>query len=329
MHPLSPLMSTNLVVPFHVIPSKEWFRTTLRMLGRFYSFISAQELEQYLHGKTRFNSRCHLTFDDGDRTFLEHAFPILQKLGIPATLFVAPAVIERGTNYWFQEFTRARDHLGETAIKAAFCECFGCEYAQIEPFSAMSLALCLSHSDIRRLLDRLSLPPSPAVNVTVDELRQIANSPGICIGAHTLEHPVLANETDDRAGLEIRQSVRQLAELLGPPVRSFAYPNGNLGLDFGGRERRLLRECGIVWAASMDPGFVSRATDPLAVPRAGCPSLQGESPLRAALRLLLLPYSDRAKRVAPRRRRLTEAEERRALYASGILSRNQSAVVAS
>ena len=42
-HPLGMLMSTNLIVPFHEIPSVEWFTGALDALARFYRFVSLAE----------------------------------------------------------------------------------------------------------------------------------------------------------------------------------------------------------------------------------------------------------------------------------------------
>lgn len=80
-----------------------------------------------------------------------------------------------------------------------------------------------------------------------------------------MHHPILANETDDVAEQEIAGS---LQALLGRPVDIFAYPNGARGLDFGARERRLLREWGVQIAFATDTEFFNARTAPLAIPRA-------------------------------------------------------------
>src|ERR687883_570464 len=49
-----------------------------------------------------------LTFDDGLRSNVEVAYPILRKLGVSATFFVCPGLIERGAWLWNHE---ARERL--------------------------------------------------------------------------------------------------------------------------------------------------------------------------------------------------------------------------
>lgn len=112
-----------------------------------------------------------LTFDDGLQDFLTGAFPILQKFGFPATLYVVAGRVGM-TSRWLAP-------LGEGQ---------------------------------RPML-------------TTEELRFLARS-GIEIGGHTMTHPELDILGPARAMGEIAGSRRVLEDLLGAPVRSFAYPHG-------------------------------------------------------------------------------------------------------
>lgn len=316
MHPLSVVTSTNLVIPFHEVPSPAWLEAALRVLARFYRFVSLRDLDAYFAGQLRFNSSCHVTFDDGHVSFYEDALPILRRLEIPATLFVSPRVIRQRSAYWFQELTAYRRQIGDDDIRRALAEVIGCHPDQIASFSINSVLLCLSIDVIRRVLDavreRHGLVAPAGVNVTEDQLREIATSGLVVVGAHTNDHPVLGNETSARARAEIEGSVRDLSAMLGQAVTAFAYPNGIEGVDFGPREQSYLRDAGITLAVGTDPGFFSARTDALAIPRGGCPSLEGESDLRIAARLALLPVWHRLGRLmAPGRR--SEAEERAAI----------------
>src|SRR5436190_21863545 len=53
-------------------------------------------------------ARVALTFDDGLRSNVEVAYPILRKLGLSATFFVCPGLVERGEWLWNHE---ARERL--------------------------------------------------------------------------------------------------------------------------------------------------------------------------------------------------------------------------
>lgn len=315
-HPLTLFTSTNLVVAFHEIPSAAWFGSALDALARFYRFVNLAEVEAYVSGGTRFNSCCHVTFDDGHVTFRD-ALPLLESRRIPATLFVSPRVIRSGSNYWFQDLARLYETVGEAEIRQAICEVYGCTPDQVAGFSVFSMLLCLRRSDIGRVIDtakaRHGLGDFDGCNITTNELRRAADSGLITVGAHTIDHPVLANESAERSRLEIHESVDELSEMLNRPVTAFAYPNGTEGLDFGPREEAFLADAGVRVAVTTDVGFFGGATRPLAISRGGCPSLAPESAWVTTARLALLPLWDRLSS------RTSQAAERRTIAASGLL----------
>src|SRR3954464_9429303 len=65
-------------------------------------------LEELASGKKSARPRVALTFDDGLRNNLEVAYPILRELGLSATFFVCPGLIDGGAWLWNHE---ARERL--------------------------------------------------------------------------------------------------------------------------------------------------------------------------------------------------------------------------
>lgn len=61
--------------------------------------------------------------------------------------------------------------------------------------------------------------------MTADELRELAAHPLIEIGSHTNLHAELNEASEEEAYQEMRSSREGLEQLLGQPVKSFAYPN--------------------------------------------------------------------------------------------------------
>jgi peptidoglycan/xylan/chitin deacetylase (PgdA/CDA1 family) len=316
-HPLRPFRSINLVVPFHEVPSREWFLNALDIIGRFYRFISLSELEAYFLKGQPFNGACHVTFDDGHSSFYRVAYPVLREMGIPVTLFVSPRTVAAGANYWFQDLAHLRASVEDGAIKDVICELFGCVRRQIDPFPVTSLFLSMTADDMRRVLDTAMTRhdvrlPEGGCNITADQLREVVRSGLVTVGGHTLDHPVLSNETDQRAAIEIHESVAALSNMVNAPVSAFAYPNGTEGLDFGAREQRLADEAGVRVAFSTDVGFFGARTNRLAIPRGGCPSLQSESRMWSTGRLMFLSVWDRARRML-HPARASEWDERHAI----------------
>ena len=64
-----------------------------------------------------------------------------------------------------------------------------------------------------------------------DSQIQLLSSSEIAIGAHTVNHPILASVSDEVAQREILDSKLSLEGLLQKEVSVFAYPNGKPGQD--------------------------------------------------------------------------------------------------
>jgi len=271
MHPLSPIMSTNLVITFHVIPSKEWFRETLRTINKVYKFIPISDIESYYHSNMRFNNRCHICFDDGDRSVYEHAFPILKEMNLPATLFMSPQIVCENSNYWFQDFHDICSSVNRNQIYKAISEVTGTDVNEINNYAPFSLLKSLQIKNILKVVNKIKKEHnvrSRQYNMTEDELIEISESNIIEIGAHTMNHPILANESDEIAEKEIVDSITGLSGLTGKKVKYFAYPNGIYCLDYTDREMQILKENGIQLAFG-DIGFFNKKLNYFSIPRGG------------------------------------------------------------
>ena len=174
-----------------------------------------------------------LTFDDGLGNHVDTAYPILQRLGLSATFFVCPELIERGSWIWNQE---ARERLKTLGAPERL------------EFGQQSLAA--STADVEALVQRMKDVPIAERRRAEDDLRSrtptFAPSPLqrrrfdpltwsdlerldpalITIGSHTLSHPILPSIDDDALEREVRDSRQQLERRLGRPVDLFCYPNG-------------------------------------------------------------------------------------------------------
>jgi hypothetical protein len=112
-------------------------------------------------------------------------------------------------------------------------------------------------------------PPRCGCNVSVPQLQEMVASRLVSVGAHTINHPILTNESDTSCTREIESSIADLSDLLAAPITSFAYPNGIVGLDCGVREAEVLRRQGIRLGFTTEARHLSRSDDPMQVPRIG------------------------------------------------------------
>ena len=147
-----------------------------------------------------------------------------------------------------------------------------------------------------------SAPRLPLLDA--ERLRSLAAA-GWEIGSHGRTHRPLVSL--DAAGLreELAGSRSALEDLIGVPVRSFAFPYGSIPNGAG----YALVEAGYVTACTTRPGHVSLGSDPLALPRVDAHYLRGPARLRRAA-----SGGDRAyltvRRVASRARRLVATDYR-------------------
>lgn len=86
---------------------------------------------------------------------------------------------------------------------------------------------------------------------------------GIEFGSHTLSHAHLTELREEEARREIADSRARLAEALGEPCRTFAYPYG----EWNARVKDLVAEAGYEAACTTVRAWASREDDPLALPR--------------------------------------------------------------
>jgi len=254
------------------MPSAAWFRQALETIGRLYRFVGIDDVRAYFHGGQRFNGACHVTFDDGDRTFVDVALPVLEAMSVPATLFVAPGVLASSRPYWFQELRYVRQHVDDGAIRRQVAGQMGWEYAQLAPCSIVALFKALPLAAMWQVIDTLEqqygLPPAAPANISLPEAAALDRHPLVAIGAHSLTHAMLAKHDAATARREIEQSRAILEQRLGREIRHFAYPVGDPG-SAGARDFAICRELGFASAVTTRPGmiFPEHCDHLLALPR--------------------------------------------------------------
>jgi peptidoglycan/xylan/chitin deacetylase (PgdA/CDA1 family) len=237
-----------------------------------------------------------LTFDDGYRDNLDHAWPVLAKHGAPWTLYVVRGFAERTARLWWLELEEAIRALPRVSVElpdGRFDAAAGTDAEKRKAFGQLYWRLrkgpeAILLSAISDLGRQAGIDPVALVErecLPTETLRSLAGAPGVTLGAHTLSHPMLAKHPEEEARREIVESKAWLEETLGTPVRHFAYPVGDPG-SAGPREFALANEAGFASAVTTRPGhlFAEHAAHPHALPRV---SLNGLHQSEAALRALL------------------------------------------
>jgi peptidoglycan/xylan/chitin deacetylase (PgdA/CDA1 family) len=237
-----------------------------------------------------------LTFDDGYRDNVEHAWPVLKRHSAPWTLFVTTDFADRRGRLWWFEL--------EDAIARLDRVCLYCDGEMLHlpsrtagekqsAFDAVYRRLRAgSEGQLRATIAGLAAQAGVAAShlnaelcLGWEELQMLARDPDATIGAHTISHSILAKHDAAIASREISGSKALLEQRLQRPVRHLAYPMGD-ATSAGAREFALARQAGFVTAVTTRTGhvFADHATRLHALPRV---SINGLFQSRMALRALL------------------------------------------
>lgn len=217
-----------------------------------------------------------VTFDDGYRDNLTSAAPVLERRGIPATIFLATDHIGTSDPFWWDLAAwRFERHGPGGADLPVVGERTWSDYRAIAVDWIAAAKLLPDHRRVEAV-DALGDVLGGDVGsvfegslLTWSDVDALVSN-GWTIGAHTCSHPILTRVSDpERVHAEVSGSVDRVREAIGADVLGFAYPNGQLG-DFDDIARAAVTDAGVPLAFSLVPGPVRPAEvreDPLAIRR--------------------------------------------------------------
>ena len=278
--------SSDLLRP-HLAVSEKNFAGQLEHLRRHFKIVSLESAVGMLQREEPLpENAAALTFDDGFRDNYEAAFPLLRKLGLPATIFVSTAPLLDRTTLWPYklifwlwnsgpdrlEFGRGEWHPTNPAVFD-----MGTRRRRRRAVYLMEAELqCVAPAERERRLvliakklgfEHADDPFDSFPMLAPDELREMAGA-GVEIGSHTVTHPALPALDSTAALDELTRSKTVLESALGRPVRFFAYPFGKEE-HFNPEIETLVRRAGYQAACTAIRGVNLRGTDPFRLLRLG------------------------------------------------------------
>lgn len=212
-----------------------------------------------------------ITFDDGYADNRTVAAPILQRLGLPCTFFIATGYLDGGC-MWNDIIVSAIRHTRreQLDLRGLGLEDDAILHLNGNPGRRSIVDRLLRQSKYLPAEERQSFVTSLAqraeVAVPTDLMMTSAqvcemDQMGFTIGAHTETHPILARLDRAAAVREIGASKATLERMLGHAVGLFAYPNGKRGSDYSEEAVRLVCDAGFDAAVSTNPGVSTVQTD--------------------------------------------------------------------
>jgi peptidoglycan/xylan/chitin deacetylase (PgdA/CDA1 family) len=215
-----------------------------------------------------------ITFDDGYADNAAVAAPILRRLGLPATFFIATGYVDGGCmwNDVVIEAIRgfAGDRLDLRPLGLGVHDHASPARRRAAIDSLIPRLKYLDQQERDRTVAavlRCAAVPSPRKPMMSTADVRALRSAGMDVGAHTHTHPILARMSIADAERDIRVGREWLENTVQTKVSLFAYPNGGPGVDYGGEHVNLVRRLGFAAAFSTAAGTASARSDPFQLPR--------------------------------------------------------------
>lgn len=266
--------------PLRLAVSPRDFLAQMRYLKKNYNIISLDKLASYLKQGRIPGKSVVITFDDGYVDNYLYARPILEKLEIPATIFIVSSYVNTNGLFWWDRLAQIfhpERKLPTLPLKINKINFF---YKLTNPderkqvfWYVWGLLRYLSPRVINRIvsclgqwakLDETENSLYRAMNEK--ELKKMAKSRLFRIGAHTHQHSQLSQQTLTLQRREIKKSKRELEKIIQSPVNLFSYPYGSKK-DYNTQTVRILKESGFAAACSNFVGTIEHKCNPYELPR--------------------------------------------------------------
>jgi peptidoglycan/xylan/chitin deacetylase (PgdA/CDA1 family) len=272
-------------------PHAAEFESVLRWAKSLFSVIPLADAVAGIKSGTLPPRALAITFDDGYANNATVAAPILARLGLHATFFIATGFLDGGRMF--------NDTVIE-AIRGSRGELLDLEPLGLgrHPTATMADRRSAIEAVLRgvkyrpeaeraelaeRVAERAGVRPPSNLMMTSGQAAALAGA-GFALGGHTVSHPILAQVDAATARREITQGRKRLEELAGARIGLFAYPNGRPERDYTAAATALVRELGFDGAVTTSSGAARIGSDPFQIPRFTPWDLR---PLRFAAQLFL------------------------------------------
>ena len=238
-----------------------------------------------------------LTFDDGYRDTLKWAHPILREAEVPFAVYVATSFADRLGELWWLALEAVIAHNKRVALTVDGRDrIFDCATVSAKRALYQELYWWLrglpTEMEMRRVVHDLAAFYQVDIAafckdlcMSWEELAELAADPLVTIGAHTVNHPMLAKLPLEGARSEMDLSRSVIEAALDVRPRHLSYPIGDRS-SAGPREFKIAAELGFKTAVTTRPGvlFPGHARRLTALPRI---SLNGEYQRLRYVRVLL------------------------------------------
>lgn len=241
----------------------ESFEKQLAYITRHFDTYWASEIPEILENLGSLSRPAVvLTFDDGLRNNITFAAPLLEKYGVKATYYLVSDLLDGHSMLWNHEMRCRLALMDNSTLPSAlgpFSTSTECRWEEVGEF-VESVKRWDNEDRLGLLATLRERVPAPDYTDWMREEFEIMSEgearslPSIIeVGSHTRTHPLLDQLSEEAAEREIDGSRQRLEKILGKPVQSFCYPNGQ----FSSKVVDIVERCYPV-AVTVEQGVVRR-----------------------------------------------------------------------
>lgn len=226
----------NISIVMYHNPEAEVFRLHMNYMSKRYNFITLSELIEVLYSPLPPRLPEYpllITFDDGWKGNFK-LLDMFMEFKLRPLIFLTSHLIDSNRNFWF---TISTDAETESLKRKSYNQRL--RYLK----NKYEYSLEKEFPENRQVLN-------------LEEIRKMMNY--VDFGSHSSFHSILTICNPAEKSDEIEGSLARLEELLGMPLASFAYPNG----DYDNETIELLKKCKMKVARTTDAGWNNRKSDP-------------------------------------------------------------------
>ena len=230
--------------------SPDYIDWCMREISKYYRFISLEEAIDILTGKMPpVENGITITMDDGYRSNLADALPVLKKYNAPVTIFLPVTNIEKRVPMWFDrlDYVLQSSDLGGNSFQigdtifgfsadgrdglaasySKFRELIKETYTDEEEFhSKMEEVITYFERRSGKSLGNLFEDDPWSALLRWEEIKGYQGE-YVQFGSHTMDHCRVSGLKEDPLRYQLFESKRIIKEKTGNPCKYIAYPNGD------------------------------------------------------------------------------------------------------
>jgi peptidoglycan/xylan/chitin deacetylase (PgdA/CDA1 family) len=267
LHHVRPRRDADFQPNRHLEVTPEFLRTVLMHLReRGIEVVSLDEMHQrMIEGNFSRPFAC-FTFDDGYRDNRDYALPVMREFDAPFTVYVTSDFADGNGRLWWAALEKviARAERIEATIGGIACRLdASTPSAKQAAFDRLHDWLrSLSEHDLQREIGAMCARHGVEqasicrdLCMSWEELKAFAADPLVTIGAHTITHCNLAQQSEAIAKQELAVGRARIEAELNRPALHLAFPYGDR-LAAAAREFALAGACGFKTAVTTRPGML-------------------------------------------------------------------------